>query len=121
MELEEMAGTAREIALSYSSPEVLQTEFKPLYEKLQLSVGRFGRYPDLAKSIRELNHCCAVAVYQKVKGGDLREWQEDIQQAFQEFIHQCDLVTKRSPKTRRTFLLRLRSGSPNRRTAQTKM
>jgi len=104
MELEEMAGTAREIALSYSSPEVLQTEFKPLYEKLQLSVGRFGRYPDLAKSIRELNHCCAVAVYQKVKGGDLREWQEDIQQAFQEFIHQCDVVKEH-----------LTDGSPNRR------
>jgi hypothetical protein len=94
-EQEEMAGIAQELALSYASGEVLETEFKPIHDKLRHSAGRFGRYPDLAKSIRELNHCCAVTVAQKVKSGDLFEWQEKIKPAFQEFIRQCDLVTKR--------------------------
>lgn len=96
VELEEMAGIAQELALSYASAQVLEAEFKPLHDKLRHSAGRFGRYPDLAKSIRELNHCCAVTVSQKVKSGDSQEWQEKIKPAFQEFVRQCDLITKRS-------------------------
>lgn len=96
MELEETAGIAQELALSYESPELIEAEFKPLYDKLRLSAGRFGRYPDLAKAIRELSHCCAATVDEKVKRGDSREWQEKIKPAFQEFIRKCDLV-KRTP------------------------
>jgi hypothetical protein len=95
-ELEEMAGIAQELALSYANPQVLEVEFKPIHDKLRHSAGRFGRYPDLAKSIRELNYCCAVTVAEKVKSGDSREWQEKIKPAFHEFIRQCDLVTKRN-------------------------
>jgi hypothetical protein len=65
-ELEEMAGIAQELALSSADPKVIEAEFKPIHDKLRHSAGRFGRYPDLAKSIRELNHCCAVTVAETV-------------------------------------------------------
>src|SRR5215470_20252632 len=96
MELEEMAGMVQEIALRYIREEIIETELKPLQDKLRQAAGRFGRYPDLAKSIRELNHCCSVAVAEEMNGDEPLEWQK-IKPAFQEFIHQCDLVTKRSP------------------------
>ena len=75
-ELEEKAGIAQEIALSYASAEVMEKEFPPLHDELRHMAGKFGRYPELAKSIRELNHACAVTVAEKVKNGDSLEWAE---------------------------------------------
>lgn len=47
-EVEEWAGIAQEVSLSYASPQVLEAEFKPIHDKLRLAAGRFGRYPKLA-------------------------------------------------------------------------
>ena len=94
-ELEEKAGIAQELALSYASAEVLEKEFPPLRDELRHSAGKFGRYPDLAKAIRELNHACAVTVAEKVKSGDSREWAEKIKPAHKTLIDACDKITKR--------------------------
>lgn len=95
IELEEIAGVAQELALSYASPEVLDREFSPLHDKLRHSAGRFGRYPGLATALRELNHACAVTVAEKVKYGDSREWQEKIAPAYKTFLEECDVITQR--------------------------
>lgn len=96
MELEELAGLAQEIALSYASPESLETEFPPLHNQLRHAAGKFGRYPELSKVLRELNHACAVTVAEKVKRGDSREWQEKIAPAYERFLSECDAITKRN-------------------------
>ena len=95
LELEETAGVAQEIALSYASAEVLEKEFPPLHDQLRHAAGRFGRYPELSQALRDLNHACAVTVAEKVKSGDSREWQEKIKPAYQKFLNACDAITKR--------------------------
>ena len=95
LELEELAGMAQELAGSYSSPEVLEKEFRPLHDRLRQASGRFGRYPSLANAVRDLNHACAVTVAEKVKSGYSREWQAKIEPTYREFLAQCDAVTKR--------------------------
>ena len=41
-ELEEKAGIAQELALSYASAEVLEKEFPPLRDELRHSAGKFN-------------------------------------------------------------------------------
>jgi hypothetical protein len=95
LELEEAAGVAKEIALSYSSPSVLEAEFPPYHDKIRHAAGQFGRYPDLAQAIRDLNHACAITVSEKISRGDSREWQAKINPAYKEFLRQCDEITER--------------------------
>jgi hypothetical protein len=95
LELEENAGKVQEIALSYSSNEVMESEFKPLHDWLRHAAGRFGRYPALAIAIRNLNHACAVTVACKVSGKDYSEWSAKIPAAFLALITICDRITER--------------------------
>ncbi|WP_415888178.1 hypothetical protein ACMXYV_09095 [Neptuniibacter sp. SY11_33] len=94
-DLEEKAGIAQEIALSCASPEIIEKEFHPLHDELRHAAGRFGRYPELAKAIRELNHACAVTVAEKVEHGDSREWSKKIKPAHTVLLKECDAITKR--------------------------
>ncbi|MDZ8120554.1 hypothetical protein [Pontiella agarivorans] len=95
--LEEISGMAKEIALCHADPEVLQKEFPPLYDELRQSAGRFGRYPQLANSIRDLNQASSALVSDKInksitgQGG----WAKKVTEAHTALLAECDVITKR--------------------------
>ena len=93
--LEELAGKAKELALSYASPEIVESEFKPIHDSLRHEAGKLARYPKLACAIRDLNHACAVVVAKSTKHDFDQEWRDKIDPAYKIILHECDKITKR--------------------------
>jgi hypothetical protein len=94
-ELEEKAGEAHEIAMSFSGQEVREREFVPLHNWLRHAAGRFSRYPDLSKAIRELNHSCALVTATNFGHKKSFEWRDEIPKHFHAVIRECDRITER--------------------------
>ena len=94
-QLEELAGKAKELALSYASPEVVEAEFVPIHDTLRHEAGKLSRYPKLANTIRELNHACAIVVARPTDGSVEREWRAKIAPAYEALLQECDRITRR--------------------------
>lgn len=58
--LEELAGEAKEIAISYRSTEQKREHHSRIYEKIDKLAGQLSKYRPLRQAIRDLNHYCAI-------------------------------------------------------------
>ncbi|WP_353566729.1 hypothetical protein [Haloferula sargassicola] len=95
-EIEELAGQAQEYALDYRPTESKKERFAPMRERLELSAGRVSRYPELAKSLRELGHWGSIAASFGEGTEQVMEARSEIPKHFAKILHECDTITKRS-------------------------
>jgi hypothetical protein len=95
LKLEELVGVVREIAKSFHVKEEMEKRFQPIHKQLEVAAGEFGRYRDLSKCVRDVAHACAVIVSLKNESDDYREWQENLEAHYKDFIQKCDKITKR--------------------------
>lgn len=94
-EIEELAGMAQECALDYKLSEKKREGYMELRGRLESAAGRVGRYPDLAKALRQLNHWCAIGCSFSEGTEQMTNARDEIPQLFEEVLKQCDLLTKR--------------------------
>jgi siroheme synthase (precorrin-2 oxidase/ferrochelatase) len=89
-ELEEIAGTAVEIATMHKDSDRLTKYFLPTYDKLDEASGRFARYPELQNAIRNLLNLCAAIVDAKINHHDHKEENLKLSDSYRTLINICD-------------------------------
>lgn len=62
IELEEIAGEAKELITSYKAVEERRDSYWPLRAKLEQLTGQLSKYPKLMQSIRDFSHFGAILV-----------------------------------------------------------
>jgi hypothetical protein len=94
-DLEEIAGTAVEIATTHKDSDRLTKYFLPIYDKLDEASGRFGRYPELQNAIRNLLNLCAIIVDAKINHNDYKEENLKLSESYTILINCCDKIIGR--------------------------
>ena len=89
IELENLAGEAKEIATSYNTVQYKNERFGPIYEKLSQLAGQFSQYPALMQAIRDLNHYCAILIDAQKHNENHESYRSQILDFYSVLINEC--------------------------------
>jgi hypothetical protein len=88
LELEGVAGEAKEIVSSYRATEERRALFWPLRAKLDQLAGQLSKYPKLMQAIRDFNHYSAILV----QDDSHKECREEVLNFFSVLLSEAENV-----------------------------
>jgi hypothetical protein len=96
--LEELAGQLIEELGSYRPIPQDRSELVGMFRELELSAGRFARYPEVRQAARDLHNVISRMFAAKRDREDDREVRLELEPAFRKLLAACDaIVGRREP------------------------